>query len=548
MRKNRNIGRFLVCLICVFCTACPSYSADTPLNQSSPSPLLLPYVRYSEPKYLTFDELKLLSEKKRTSGPLEEKLNKLWTTPIISNEAYYRGARAPERKDSRLGHFVRLASWNIEKSIEIPRVITAITDASAYQEMINPKKAKPGSKKFKESLMERDRLSGADILVLQEMDIGVKRSDYRNAPKQLAEALNMNYAYGAAYLEIDPAYLGAEKIDFQGGQADVEAMEYYRADPERYKGLFGSAVLSRYPIKNVIVFPLKTQGYDWYQNEKNKTTFLEETRRFGAKNVFKNEVHREVKVGNRIFMRVDLEVPGIPKNTLTIINIHLEIKCEPRWREAQIKEILGYIKDIDNPLVMIGDFNSAPDDLTPTSISREVKRALRNPTNWLTGAVTVVFPFSYAINAARGMVNTIKNFQNPTATSIPILASNSVRGLFNAIENFRFKDGSVFDFRGDRKRSINRKKGLLANSNQRDFKAYKTTFQVRRPLTRFIGKYRLDWVFVKGFLRDPHDKNGSYRFAPHFGATLEEMNTVVTPNFSDHHPNTVDIPFEEPHF
>ncbi|MBI3999674.1 MAG: endonuclease/exonuclease/phosphatase family protein [Candidatus Omnitrophica bacterium] len=444
------------------------------------------------------------------------------------------------------GPVLRVASWNIQWSMGIPQAITVFTDPEGYSKLIDPQKAPVSSEKYKRAIEERDLISQADIIFLQEMDIGAKRSGYINAPKVLADALGMNYAYGATYLEIDPAYLGTESIQYEEGSLDQEAMEYFKADPKQYKGLFGVALLSRYPIKSVKIFPLKHQGYDWYWGEKNKVTFLEKTRRFGAKAVFLSEVHREMKVGGRNFMRVDLHVPGLPQDTLTVINIHLEIKCLPQAREEQIREILSYLGPIRNPVIMAGDFNSAPSDLSPTSVVREAKRQAKNPTNWFSLAVAQVLPQALLVNTTRATSNLTKNFQNPTARHIPIIAPNYTAGLFKAIEEFQFDDGHVFDFRGDPERSVRGDSGLLSNSNQRDAIGYKTTFQVRRPLGPIIGKYRLDWIFVKSFLTGLKDQSGPYRFAPHFGRTLEDMNTVLVQPVSDHHPNMVDLPFEEP--
>jgi len=503
------------------------------------------FVRYSAPEFLTFDELVSLSKNPYPEGALNTKLQNLWKTPIVSNEAYYEGVRPPERNHPKLGHFLRVATWNIQWSMGVERIIQALNNAENYKSMINQNKYLPSSKRFQEAMMERDLLQDADIFFLQEMDIGNKRSNYIDAPRELAKALKMNYAYGATYLEIDPAYLGLESMQFESGHVDQEAIDYFRADPKQYKGLFGIAVLSRYPIKRVEVFPLRNQGYDWYWGEKRKLNFLEKTRRLGAKSIFLSELHREMKVGNRIFMRVDLHVPGLPNDTLTLINIHLEIKCQPKARELQIKEILEYIQDIKNPVIMAGDFNSAPNDLSPTSAVREVKRTAKNPTTWFSIAVSQIAPHALLVNGTRTISNVTKNFQNPTAENIPIIAPNPTAGLFKAIEEYKFRDDYTFDFRGDPKRSVNQHSGLLSNSNQRDRVGYKTTFQVRRPLGEIIGKYRLDWIFVKSFLTNSKQTGGSYQFSPHFGRTLEEMNTVLTKQFSDHHPNIADLPFEE---
>ncbi|MBI4372666.1 MAG: endonuclease/exonuclease/phosphatase family protein, partial [Candidatus Omnitrophica bacterium] len=408
--------------------------------------------------------------------------------------------------------------------------------------------APEGSSELQNMLRQREKLTNANVIVLQEMDIGVKRSNYIDAARELAKALHMNYTYGAEQLEIDPVYLGLEKIKYEDGTVDQEATDYFAADPGRYKGVFGCAVLSRYPIKHVEVFQLKNQAYDWYAGEKPKIGFVEKTRRVGAEALFKNVMTREMKVGGRIYFRVDLAVPGVPGGTLTIINIHLEIKAQPKDRETQMAEILYYIRNIRHPVIVVGDFNSAPHDLSPTSAWRITERAVKSPETWLSVGTTVLLPHALLINVSRFTARVTKNLQDPTAKDIPVVLPNPVKPLFSLIEGYRFDDGGAFDFRGDAIRSINGNTGTLANSNERDMKGFKTTFSVKRAVAEVIGKYRLDWVFVKSFLKDSRDQTGSYRFAPHFGETLEEMNTSLSTPISDHHPNVVDIPFDEPKF
>ena len=504
------------------------------------------FIRYRGPSFLSFAELKILSVNPHPGWFLESRLKQFWRTPIISNEAYYRGTRPHRPSDRRLGRYLRLVSWNIEKSYHIQDAITAFSSPDSFRLLIDPAKAPDGSPRIQEVLGQREKLSDADVIVLQEMDIGHKRSGYVNAPAELAKKLNMNYAYGAEQLEVDPVYLGLEKIRYQDGSVDQKATDYYAADPFRYKGVFGSAVLSRYPIKKVTAFQLRSQAYDWSAGEKSKIGFLEKTRRTGSEVVFENEITREVKVGGRIYFRVDLDVPGLPENTLTIINIHLEIKCLPKGREAQMAEIFSYIKNIRHPVVVVGDFNSAPYDLSATSFGRLAERTAKNPETWLSVATSLLLSAGAVINAGRFATKVTKNLQDPTAKNVPVLSPNTVKPLFEMIEGFRFDDGRAFDFRGDPAHSLNGKEGTLANSNQRDLKGFKTTFSVKRSIAEVIGKYRLDWVFVKSFLKNPRDPQGPYRFAPHFGETLEEMNTSLKTQISDHHPSVVDLPFKEP--
>lgn len=506
------------------------------------------YTRLQETEFLTYDELKSLSLKPRPEGPLESKLNRFFRRPIISNEAFYAGEKPHSPFDPRIGKFMRVATWNIEKSMEMPRVIKMLKDKGEIKDMIDESEVPKDSAEYKDILRQRERLENVDIWVLQEIEIGMKRSHYMDAAKEMAQALKMNYAYAPQYLEIDPVRFGEEKLLMSDGSDDKEAQDFYHEDPNKFKGVFGSAVLSRYPIKRVEIFPLENQGYDWYDTEKDTLSFLEKARRFGTKTTFKNEVTREMKVGNRGYFQVDLEVPGLPNNTLTIINIHLEIKCLPRDRARQVREILDRIKSIKNPVIMLGDFNAAPGDISPTSLKRVVSRTAKDPTTWLSLGISYVTPQGLLINTTRGASNITKNFNDPFAKSIKVIAPNNLKQMFDPIRGFNFEDGTTFDFRGNPNRSINGKDELLANSNQRGFKGFKTSFRFKRPLG-LVGKFRLDWIFVKsGLLYSNRDNRWPYKLAPHFGETMEELNTYLKQPLSDHHPSVVDIPFEEPQF
>ncbi|MBI4372535.1 MAG: hypothetical protein HY585_02260, partial [Candidatus Omnitrophica bacterium] len=205
-----------------------------------------PVVRYQKPAFLTFKELKALSRNPKPGWFLGSKLERFWKTPVISNEAYYGGAKPHHPSDPKLGHYLRLVSWNIEKSYEMENAIAAFSSRHKFESLIDSVKAPEGSSELQNMLRQREKLTNANVIVLQEMDIGVKRSNYIDAARELAKALHMNYAYGAEQLEIDPVYLGLENIKYEDGTVDQEATDYFAADPGRYKGVFGCAVLSRY--------------------------------------------------------------------------------------------------------------------------------------------------------------------------------------------------------------------------------------------------------------------------------------------------------------
>lgn len=493
------------------------------------------YIRRSEPDYFSFDTLKSFIDTPKPAGQLGQQLESFWRTPIIDNQAWYAGHRPDLATNQHLGSFIRFTQWNIEKSLNMPAVIEALQSPDAYKAMINPRHAKPEDVLHKRMLRQRARLAASDIIILEEMDVGVPRSGYKDAAGELARALGMNYAYGVQYLEVDPVEMGLQPPSEIVKGASTESRE---VDPKAYRGMFGSAILSRYPIKSVTLHPLKHQPYDWHSGELERYGPLEKTRRLGSQILFKNTIHRELKIGGRNFFRIDLDVPGLPDNTLTVIVIHLEIKCPPAERDKQMKEILETIKDISNPVIMAGDFNSAPSDISKTSVLKVTRNTLANPRTYLGLAVNAATTLGTFINEGRWLFNATKNYHSPLAVDIPLIAPNPVRPMFTRIENFRFSDGQRFDWEGERAHSINGKRGELANSNQRDVKGQVTSFTVRRPLGP-VGKYRLDWIFVK------HPAHPNRLMAPTNGETLKAFNKYLTHPLSDHHACIVDLPFPQ---
>lgn len=498
------------------------------------------FLRYQGTDFLTFAELKDLLKNPKPEGALQDKVHRLLNRPIISNEAYYQGKRPARLQNPQMGDYLRVATWNVEKSLRLKEALAMLGSEAEFAALLNSKSGVPGSPAYIELMRERQRLMTADVIILQEMDIGISRSGYRDAARDLAQKLGMNYAYAPQQLEIDPVLMGVEAIpDGRGGEVRLHP------DETRYKGVFGIAVLSRYPIKNVISHQLKAQPYDWYEGEQKGTDFAEGARRLATEIVFENKIVREMKVGGRVFFRVDLDVPGLPGDTLTVINNHLEIKARPRDREAQLKEILGYIQDIPHTVVMAGDHNSAHEDLSPTSITRIFSRTTRDPETWLGVSMNLLMAAPVAVNSGRILLNTAKNFHSPMAPHIPVLFPNTTRGLFTRIEEFRFNDGGSFDFRGDKERSINRSSAKLANSNEKAIKGQTPTFSVNRPIGP-IGRSRLDWIFVKAPPSAQPNGKDSYRLAPHYGETLSGMIEGLTVKLSDHSPCVVDIPLAEP--
>ena len=71
------------------------------------------------------------------------------------------------------------------------------------------------------------------------------------------------------------------------------------------------------------------------------------------------------------------------------------------------------------------------------------------------------------------------------------------------------------------------------------------TFQFERTAGP-KGKFKLDWIFVKSYLKDPRNQEGSRIMAPHFARTMFEADYALPESLSDHAPISVDLQFNEP--
>jgi len=147
------------------------------------------------PALLTFNELVELYENDTPAPALANKLNRLLTTPFVSNAAGTRGPRSVKTTSGSHGPYLRFATWNIERGLEFNAVKAALSGDPRFFRRLAPANR---SSKFNLTAINQQalELSRADVIVLNEVDWGLKRTDYRNVARELATALQMNYAYG----------------------------------------------------------------------------------------------------------------------------------------------------------------------------------------------------------------------------------------------------------------------------------------------------------------------------------------------------------------
>jgi endonuclease/exonuclease/phosphatase family metal-dependent hydrolase len=504
------------------------------------------FTRLSKPELLTFDELVQLEKTDDPDANLAARLNQLLHTPFISNEAYLSGAKPNRPSTDALGPFLRATMWNIERGNELDGIKIALTEPDKFGKYINEKKdskSKPlNAEELGEVNQQLEILKPTDLFILDEVDNGVTRTDYRDVGRELAQALQMNYAYAVEFLEIDPLNLGLEKVNMEDKAAQEDVQKSFEPDKSRYLGLHGTAVLSRYPILKATVRPLPV-CYDWFLGEKKAISKLESGKRKGANLVFMERISREVRRGGRTTLIVELAVPESPTGAVTVVAPHLETKCKPECRRKQMAQILEWIRAEKNPVILAGDFNTSGSDSSPTSVSKVISNRLKDPDKW---AVTAIKWSTGAPTVLLMPVNMMRNKNDPTGFDLPLLSRKKEAKLFGDLDDFHFEDGHTFDFRGEDARSALDRGGTLSDSNQRATKGFRCTFALARTYGGLVGEYKLDWFFVKGYATDSDKKGGNYKFAPHFARTLQEVNDAPDESLSDHFPITVDIPLMEP--
>lgn len=205
------------------------------------------------------------------------------------------------QRPTRPGKPLRVVAWNIQRGSRL--------DA------------------LRHALREDPVLSGADVVLLSEVDLGMGRSGNRNVARELAEALGMYYAFGVSYLVLGDDF-------FENPDRTPSSL-----------ALAGAAILSRHPLGRV------------------ENVDLPELRdKFSSK--------REKRLGKKRALLAEIRVPGGPP--LVCATCHLDSNASPRQRAAQIDTLLtrasqlaAQIEAVDGaaPGILVGgDFNSTTYD------------------------------------------------------------------------------------------------------------------------------------------------------------------------------------------
>jgi endonuclease/exonuclease/phosphatase family metal-dependent hydrolase len=180
--------------------------------------------------------------------------------------------------------FMRIVSWNIERGLQF----------STIREFL--------------------RTLGADLLLLQEVDLNARRTHYRDVASELAHALNLNYVFGAEFQELS---------------------EGTRARPAYH----GMATLSPWPLSKPRIIHFRDQSTFW-----KPRWYVPDLPVF------------QRRIGGRIALVAEVTIYG---TKLVTYNLHLESRGGDEFRFRQLNEVLADCRrQVDQPgLVVAGDFN-----------------------------------------------------------------------------------------------------------------------------------------------------------------------------------------------
>ena len=360
--------------ILVLCaTLLPLLAAHVPANTSAP-------------EFLNFDELVILSETDRPPAVLQEKLDGLLKFPFLDDGAAL--VDVPPRRPvvDGLGPVLRVASWNIERGLNFDLIKLALSDPDGFLRAARQRAAIDAGKQAQIEQQLRT-LRDADIILLNEVDLGMKRTDYRDVARDLAHALGMNCAFGVEFVEVDRLDdLGLESAKMEDQALAQQMKEELQPDRDRYLGLHGNAILSRYPLSNARIFRLPV-CHDWYKTEKAAISKLEKGKRLASNRIFLERIEREVRLGGRMALIADVRIPDLRGGFATVVNVHLENKCKPGCRTRQMDALLSRIKGVEYPVILGGDLNTTGADGAPTSIRREILNRVKNYDFWVTQAL-----------------------------------------------------------------------------------------------------------------------------------------------------------------
>lgn len=165
---------------------------------------------------------------------------------------------------------------------------------------------------------------GLDIVLLSEMDSGMARTGQRNTTAEMAACLNMHYAYGVEFYEME-----------LGGPTE----RHYCKDDFNQSGWHGNAILSSAPFEKLALIRLDQKGH-WFSACADGAADPEQPR-----------------VGGRMAVAAVVLTQGGP---VCVVSTHLESNADADYRHLQFARLLYELDALapDMPILIGGDLNT----------------------------------------------------------------------------------------------------------------------------------------------------------------------------------------------
>jgi endonuclease/exonuclease/phosphatase family metal-dependent hydrolase len=164
------------------------------------------------------------------------------------------------------------------------------------------------------ALASEPRLAGADLVTLNEVDLGMARAGNRDVAAELACALGLHAAWAPLFLETTP-----------GRHDDARSA----AGQSNQESLFGLAILSRWRFRSTRIIELP--GPDRIQYD------------------------GEGMYGRYIALAAEIERPGAP---FVAVSVHLEVHRTRAHRAVQMAVLVDALGAERLPIVLGGDLNT----------------------------------------------------------------------------------------------------------------------------------------------------------------------------------------------
>ncbi|WP_380057547.1 endonuclease/exonuclease/phosphatase family protein [Falsihalocynthiibacter sp. SS001] len=176
---------------------------------------------------------------------------------------------------------------------------------------------------FPEETANHLRGVAPDIALLSEVDHGMARTGQRHTTEVMASALNMTYAFGVEFHEME-----------LGGPTE----RAWCSDDFNALGWHGNAILSSVPFERIAMFRLDDHGH-WFASD------------FGAQDP------DQPRLGGRMALAAIVQTVNGP---ICVVSTHLESNADAPYRHKQFRVLLDAIDTFapNTPTLIGGDLNT----------------------------------------------------------------------------------------------------------------------------------------------------------------------------------------------